>query len=311
MITFENGYKISNFCIDTAFGLGGGGMFPYYLHKDYRFLLEIAKETKTTIFTKSATWHKRNGNFHLWKPWTWKYIQRIEKFSMLNAYGLTNPGVQQCAPFIKYAVENGFQVIPSYCPDFYLGFDTAFIQMIAAIDEYKKIIGPYFRAIEKNDSCPNSGEDIEKTMEYNIELTRAIKKYLGYKIALIDKVSVVHPYSMVQELAKPGGADAIHAINAIPYHLVKAGKSPLEKVGGGAISGLEIFDLAKKYNKTLNQMIDIPIIYSGGIINRDCICSYAFAKKNQSSFSSCTIAIRNTKDAISIIKDLNKNSSAC
>ncbi|MDO8529121.1 MAG: hypothetical protein Q7S18_00435 [bacterium] len=53
-------------------------------------------------------------------------------------------------------------------------------------------------------------------------------------------------------------------------------------------------------------MIGVPIIYSGGLVNWDCVCGYAFVKKNQSSFSSCTIAIMNAKGAISIIKDLNK-----
>jgi|WetSurMetagenome_2_1015567.scaffolds.fasta_scaffold190683_1 dihydroorotate dehydrogenase len=307
MIKFKNGCEISDFCIDSSFGLSGGGLFPYTLLPEYRKLMRDVVETKTTIFAKSATFQKRNGNFHIRRPWTWKYVRRIEHYSMLNAYGLTNPGVHECAKMIKDAISRGFNVIPNYYADFSKGRDWAIEEAFSAIDTYRMILGRSFKVLLKNDSCPNSGEDIEKTIEDNIALTRAIKERVGDEIALVEKISYIHPYKMARELVR-NGADAIMAINAIPYQVVFPGRmSPLEKVGGGAVSGVKISMLARTYHLELTRSIDVPIIYSGGIMTSLHVTSCKkFAREGKSSLAACSLAVLNTKEARRIIKEENR-----
>src|SRR4030065_2601374 len=77
MISFGEGRKISTVVISTACGYDGRGIFPYTTHRDYGDMIRTANVTGTTRISKSMTRYERSGNFHLLRPWTWKYIQSL------------------------------------------------------------------------------------------------------------------------------------------------------------------------------------------------------------------------------------------
>ena len=134
--------QISPVVISTALGHDGRGIFPYTLLPGYRRLLAAVKDTGTTVFTKSATRFKRRGNFIPANPLTWKYIRRLPDMGMLNAYGLTNAGVEVCAPDIRRACDAGFKIIPNLYPEFIKGTAIAIRETLEAVEIYQQAPGP-------------------------------------------------------------------------------------------------------------------------------------------------------------------------
>lgn len=119
MIDCGNGKEISTIVISTAMGIGGDGIFPLkYIHPGYRSNVRKIRDGKITILTKSSTCEKWIGNFNIWNPLTWKYIQKLgfSPESMVNSYGLTNGGVEKNARKIAMAQDKGFNVIPNFYP---------------------------------------------------------------------------------------------------------------------------------------------------------------------------------------------------
>ena len=93
---------LTNILISTCFGHGGMGMFPYIFYPPFWILLFTAWLTNTAIIAKSATRYRHHGNYIWWNLFTYKFIHRIKDLqSILNSYGLTNPGVWVCAIMIK------------------------------------------------------------------------------------------------------------------------------------------------------------------------------------------------------------------
>ena len=134
--------QISPVVISTALGHDGRGIFPYTLLPGYRRLLAAVRDTGATVFTKSATRFKRRGNFIPANPLTWKYIRRLPDMGMLNAYGLTNAGVEVCAPDIRRACDLGFKIIPNLYPEFIKGTDIAIRETLEAVEIYQQQPGP-------------------------------------------------------------------------------------------------------------------------------------------------------------------------
>ena len=136
--------QISPVVISTALGHDGRGIFPYTLLPGYRRLLAAVRDTGATVFTKSATRFKRRGNFIPANPLTWKYIRRLPDMGMLNAYGLTNAGVEVCAPDIRRACDEGFKIIPNIYPEFIKGTAIAIRETLEAVAIYQRQPGPSF-----------------------------------------------------------------------------------------------------------------------------------------------------------------------
>lgn len=297
MIKISDSRKISRVVISTAFGLDGNGIFPHTLRPEYNRLLKTVRETETTVLTKSITRYPRKGNFIPWNSFTWKYIQKMPNGGMLNAYGLTNPGIVKCAN--KFKNNGKTMVIPSFYPEFSKSGDTAIYETRVAVGLLDEIGVP---AIELNFSCPNSEEIIGKNMKGSLACVRELKKYFPWMF-IIAKISIVHPYEFAQEL-ELAGVDVIHSINTIPFEMVYPDKiSPLVNVGGGGVSGKPIFWLAYDYNKELIKKVKIPIIMGGGVTNSDHAIKYLGI--GASAVSICTVILRKPREARKIVELLN------
>ncbi len=294
--------KISPVVISTALGHDGRGIFPYTLLPGYRRLVAAVRDTGTTVFTKSATRFKRRGNFIPANPLTWKYIRRLPDKGMLNAYGLTNEGVEVCAPQIRRACDQGFKIIPNLYPEFIKGTTIAIQETLEAVEIYQRGLGPHFKALELNYSCPNSEEAIAQNVVQALQCTRKVRS-LYPRLFLIAKLSICHPYEFAQELEHIG-LNALHAVNTIPYNIVfPLQPSPLGKVGGGGVSGGPAFPLAVKYNQELRKKVGLFLIMGGGITSRDDVQRYF--DLGADAVSLCTLALRKPQEAARVVVKYN------
>lgn len=300
-ITVKN-HTIPNIAISTIMGHSGGGMFPFTLSPAYRRLRQVIWETKTVNLAKSSTCEKNLGNFRLFNPFTWKYIQRLEGEGLLNAYGLTNDGVEANAVAIALAQDTGFKVIPNFYPQFSKGRKLAIEETVRAISIYTIKLGRYFWVLELNFSCPNSKEKIKENIQDALACVEAVRWDFP-ELCLIAKISIVHPYEFAEELVM-AGVDIIHAINTIPYELMNPpyGKpSPLQAVGGGGVSGKPAFPQAFGYNHDLRKKISVPIIMGCGVTRLS--DAKSFFNIGADAVSLCTVCRLDPREAERIIEE--------
>jgi dihydroorotate dehydrogenase (NAD+) catalytic subunit len=299
---------ISPVVISTALGLSGRGIFPYTLWPAYRRLLKAIRDSGATVLTKSATRHPRRGNFIPLNPLTWKYIQRLPGGGMLNAYGLTNEGVEAGASAIRDALAGGFQVIPNLYPEFAKGTEVALQETLEAIAIYQRVLGSEFWTLELNYSCPNSAEEIRENVMQALACSEAVRRQFP-DLYLIAKISICHPYEFAQELERLG-VNAIHAINTIPYEMVfppdRYPPSPLADAGGGGVSGGPAFAQAYAYNLELRKHVSLFLIMGCGVTSLEDVEKYQDAGAD--AVSLCTLALRNPKEAEKIVRHYNSNS---
>ena len=220
---------------------------------------------------------------------------------MLNAYGLTNKGVEACAAQIGAACREGFQVIPNYWPEFTKGAEIAVQQTLEAIALYRRHLGEAFWALELNFSCPNVQEDISCNVTDGLACVRALKT-AHPDLFLIAKLSVVHPYEFAQELER-AGVGALHAVNTIPYELVfppdRHPPSPLVEVGGGGVSGGPAFQQAYEYNKGLRPLVRVPLIMGCGVTGEEEVQRYL--DLGADAVSICTLVLCRPAEAENIL----------
>jgi dihydroorotate dehydrogenase (NAD+) catalytic subunit len=275
-------------------------MFPYTLWPAYRRLLAAVRDTKATVFTKSATRHPRVGNLVLANPLTWRYIRRLPQLGMLNAYGLTNDGAAKVAPGIRRACDAGWRVIPNFYPEFAKGTETALRETLEAVALYSRALGTHFQALELNFSCPNAAEAIRENVGQALHCVRGVRR-AAPGLALVAKVSLCHPYDFSQELERLG-VFAIHAVNTIPYELVfpLGPPSPLADAGGGGVSGGPAFELAYAYNRELRKKVNCFLIMGCGVTSREDVQRYFDLGADAVSF--CTLALRRPGEAERVVR---------
>lgn len=298
-MTREKG-AISPVVISTALGLSGRGIFPYTLWPAYRLLVAAIRDTGTAVLTKSATRHPRRGNFIPANPFTWKYIQRLPGGGMLNAYGLTNPGVEAAAPAIKASLAAGVRVIPNLYPEFAKGADLAIQETLEAIAICRQVLGRDFGALELNYSCPNSAEAIRENTAQAVQCSQAVRRAFP-ELYLIAKISICHPFELAQELEKLE-VNALHAVNTIPYDLVfpLGPPSPLAQAGGGGVSGGPAFELAYAYNRELRKHVRLFLIMGCGVTSLEDVQKYRDIGAD--AISLCTLVLRNPREAARVVR---------
>lgn len=310
MIRFENGKTLSSVVISTIGGHYGSGMMPYAFDPGYNHLMGNLAGSGTVIFSKSATFNPRVGNVVMRKPWTaFQYIKRIDDRGMVNAYGLTNPGVRKCAEGIAKSIKRGYNVIPNFYPEFVKNgterLGAAIQETLEAIRIYEAIIGDAFWAIEINGSCPNSEEEIAENMRQLIQLLEAIRHSFP-QLTVILKTSWVHPIEFFEEIAHRKLADALHNFNTIAYQLVfGAGtRSPLKNGLGGA-SGGPIRKPCFEKNVEAVKRVPLPIIMGGGVPVSSLDLVQPYFDNGAGAVSVCTDVAYLPCDALSLVHCYN------
>lgn len=183
--------------------------------------------------------------------------------AMLNAVGLSNPGVDAMLDELKFAIKNaGAPVIAS-------AFGHTF-EDYAFVCEKLAAVRPAL--IEIDISCPHHmpGGKIEKPFACvpadAAKVTEAAKDACG-KVPLVVKLSPnVSDIGEVAKAVEGAGADAICAINTPKAMMIDVeARRPVlaNKVGG--LSGPAIFPLALRAVYDVRKSVEIPIIGTGGV----------------------------------------------
>ncbi|UCH10509.1 MAG: dihydroorotate dehydrogenase [Fidelibacterota bacterium] len=207
------------------------------------------------LVTKSITLHPREGH----SP------PRIAETpsGMLNAIGLANIGVDRfCDEKLAFLASLDTTVIVSIA-----GSSFAEYQEVMEIIEARQ---PGIAGYEINVSCPNvkeGGMEFGVSAQMTEGLTRTLRaltdRYLIIKLS--PNVTTIADIAIAAEV---GGADAVSAINTV----VGMGIDPLTgkyqlSTGMGGLSGPAIRPIALAAVFKIAQVVHIPIIGIGGIMN--------------------------------------------
>lgn len=285
--------------VSTICGHWGTGLMPLALQPGYLSFLKLVRKTRTTELVKSSTFSNRWGNFIWWNPYTWKYVQRIGKDSILNAYAHTNLGLNFNLEMITLARNLDFNAVPNFAPDFSKPKEITIKEVLQAV---KIVLSKGIKVIEIVPSCPNRGYCVADNPAVVTNCIRAVKKKYPQAVIIIKK-GLEHSIEAVQGW-EAAGMDILHGINAVLYETVFPGKiSPLKKVGGGAISGTAITNIAFKDNCKTRKAISVPMIFGGGIMTRD--WAFRCFDYGADAISICTVVRCNVKEAKRIVKTFN------
>jgi len=187
---------------------------------------------------------------------------------MINAVGLSNPGVEEEVGEIREAVQNaGVPVIASVFAD----SAKKFGEVAAKIAEANPAL------IEVNISCPNVESEFGKPFAADAkaaaQVTEAVRN--AVKVPVVVKLSPNVPN--IKEIAKAvvgAGADAICAINTVGPGMVidiESAKPVLSNKTGG-LSGPAVKPVAVRCVYDIAQAVQVPIIGTGGVATgRDAI----------------------------------------
>lgn len=191
---------------------------------------------------------------------------------MLNAIGLQNPGLQG-------VLQNELPWLEQ--------FDVPIIANVAGTEtaDYVEVAkeiskAPNVNALELNISCPNvkeGGITFGTDAKVAEELTRAVKEVsqVPVYVKLSPNVTDVKEIALAVER---GGADGITMINTLLGMRLdeKTGKPVIANVTGG-LSGPAVKPVALKMVYEVSQVVNIPIIGMGGVMNEQDVIDFMSA----------------------------------
>lgn len=217
--------------------------------------------------TKTITFNERKGN---------PMPRTVEVTAgLLNSIGLQNDGLYGFLnKLLKLRQEVAIPIIASIA-----GF---------SIEEFAKLAShlareKFIRALELNISCPNleKGRDVEIMFAQDEHLSYGVVKAVREttNLTLIVKLSpLVTNITSIAQAVWDAGADAITVANTYPAMAIdiKTRKPKLGAVTGG-LSGPAIKPLTLRAVWDVYQVVKIPIIASGGIMNWEDAIEYIIA----------------------------------
>lgn len=246
MITLSNGERVEFLTGSGALGFDGRGWWWEYPLR----WIGVLNPHDFAIVVKTLTLRPRRGNLRWYAPWR---CVRLIPGGTVNAVGLTNPGVdwwiRACYPRMR---RMGLQIVVSVYPE-----------SVAEAQTFADKLRPLqLTAIELNASCPNVAHCEADAVPHVHSIACALRAS-GHP--LIVKVGYDQPYVAIAQ-AVEGVADAIHAINAVPWRMVYPDRpSPLARLGGGGVSGEPIRPFVREAVRRLKEATQLPIIAGGGI----------------------------------------------
>lgn len=218
-----------------------------------KLLARVAKSGAGAVTTKSCGLLPREGHEN-------PTVLAWEN-GLINAVGLTNPGVEQeIEKIIKLKKLLGeTKIIAS--------FFGATIKEFVQVAKRLASAEPDF--LELNISCPNTesefGQPFGVGSKDTFAVTRAVKK--SVKIPIIVKLSPnVTDIKLIAKAAEDGGADVISAINTLIGMVidVESGKPILTNKKGG-VSGPAIRPIAVRCVYDVFSSVKVPVIGIGGV----------------------------------------------
>jgi dihydroorotate dehydrogenase (NAD+) catalytic subunit len=185
------------------------------------------------------------------------------KHGMINAIGLTNPGVEEeCKVLAEASVilkKKGVLLFASI----FGGKIEDYGRVAARISEAQPDL------IEVNISCPNVADEFGTPFAADEKsaaaVTRAVRKATQLRIAV--KLTPNTPaIGRIARAAVEEGADAITAINTVPGVVIDAfARRPVLFNRMGGISGGAIKPVALRCVMEIARAVNVPIIGTGGV----------------------------------------------
>jgi len=237
---------------------------------DGESLLRAAKEGAGAITSKSCSLEPRPGH---------KNPTVIEfKYYVINAVGLSNPGVEEEIEHLKYVKSN---TTTPLIASVYEKNISRFVEVAKKISLAKPDM------IELDTSCPNlEGKLFCSDINVVADLVKEIKKEI--KIPISVKLSAAtENIGEIAYAAQSAGADCISAINTIPAMAIDIyAKKPILANKYGGLSGPAILPIALRAVNQIRQYCKIPIIGGGGVSSGEDAAAMIMAGANAVSVGS-------------------------
>ncbi len=183
---------------------------------------------------------------------------------LLNAIGLTNPGVTEEIPLLKEAKA---LLTPLGVPLFASIF-------AGTVDEFRAVAEKIAAAdpdlIEVNISCPNVKDDFGIPFAADAAsaaaVTRAVKSQVGDIPISIKLAPNVPDIGRIAKAVVDAGADVITAINTMPGMVIDPDAAqPVISNKTGGISGPALKPIALRCVAEIARRVSVPIIGTGGV----------------------------------------------
>lgn len=257
----------------------------YWFHRIYKALgMDLST---MTFVSKTATAHPVRGNMPLTKHYTPRQFLpdcirvRMGKGVALNAVGLSNPGLcallevgewqRRIKPFF-ISLTSLANTQEERCREFRF--------MVEQLRSVKHFSAPF--GVQINLSCPNTERAKSWEMIQESEEILAIVGQLGVPVMAKYSVASVSIDALVR-LEDHSACDAVCMSNTIPFGWWRIDwkkvwgneTSPLEKYGGGGLSGAPLARIVPRWISRLRKAgFTKPINGGGGILDPNDVSGY-------------------------------------
>ncbi|MYC30980.1 MAG: dihydroorotate dehydrogenase [Chloroflexi bacterium] len=237
------------------------------------------------VIPKTFTRHPREGNPEpRWYPESFRVARETHEPVMLNAIGLTNPGI-----------EAGLQQLAPQWNDWDA---TVLLSMSGeSVDQFgemammtRGVTG--FEAIELNLSCPNveQGDLFSYSASGTYQAVDAVKRHAEVPVLakLAPNVPDIVP---IARAAVDAGADALTICNTIPAMTIdlESRRPALGNITGG-LSGPGLHPVAVALVYRAAQAVNVPIIGVGGIFTAEEALEFILAGASAIQVGSANLA---------------------
>jgi len=184
---------------------------------------------------------------------------------LINAMGLSNPGITEFVKEIREVKNLGVPVIVSV-----YGFSADEYAIVA-----KKAVDAGADSLELNVSCPHvkdTGSEIGQNPEILAEVVRKVKASVDKPVFVKLSPNVTN-ITENAEVATKAGADALTIINTVKAMAIDTETAmPILSNKTGGLSGTAIKPIAVRCVYEIYEKVKVPIIGCGGITNwRDAV----------------------------------------
>jgi dihydroorotate dehydrogenase (NAD+) catalytic subunit len=219
-------------------------------------MVRVARSGAGAVTTKSCSLNPRPG-----------YPNPVVlnwRSGLINAVGLSNPGVEVMVEEIRAAKEDlaplGVPLIASIFADTIYDFGN----IARFISEAEPDL------IEVNISCPNIDHRYQHMFAADpyvaAQVTRRVKRNTDIPVLVKLSPNVTSIVSIAQAVVE-AGADGLTAINSVGPGLILDIETarPVLSHGAGGVSGPAIRPVAVRCVQVLCQAIDVPVLAVGGV----------------------------------------------
>ncbi|MFU8827692.1 MAG: dihydroorotate dehydrogenase [Brevefilum sp.] len=186
-------------------------------------------------------------------------------YGLLNAIGLTNPGVEEEVLLLKEAQSLLRPLNVPLIASIFAGTEDEFGEVAAVVAEAEPDL------IEVNISCPNVHDDFGLPFAADHRsasgVTQSVKHAVSHIPVAVKLAPNVPDIGRIARAVVDAGADAITAINTMPGMVIDADavQTVLYNRTGG-ISGPALKPIALRCVAEIARYVDVPIIGTGGVL---------------------------------------------